>query len=709
MSSQLVTILVSALGGGFVALAAWFVMSLRGRAESSTRTVGADFEPNQPAEDREGESANDGVPEVDAEPRANHLLATMSHEIRTPLNGVLGMLQLLDATDMSREQRRIVRTIRDSGQILSQVVDDHLAYFRLESGMELAPSPSVCELEEVVHQTMMLFQGLAYEKGLEFVLVGDSRAPHVVRTDALRLSQVLSNLILNAIKYTERGEVTVSIEQVDEKTEIAVSDTGPGMSAEDVEQLFQPYFRAEASAASQKGTGLGLVIARRLVEVMDGELEVESEPGMGTTFTLRFAFETLLETPPAPPTFPWQRALIVGGGPGSSMALAEQLEQLGLRARTVDNAALRKAQPTDLVFDFTDRGVAGDGKSPPGTVPQTDAVRIDVMSLSDPRAHRGDGDGHVLIEPFCRATVLHTLSELASGATRTSTIDRWRHSMAESFPLSILVAEDDVVSSQVIAGMLRNLGYDPTIVGTGPAAIDALGHARFDVALLDLNLPEFGGLEIVKRAARRDTWWIAMSASVQPEMRRRCRDAGFRDFLPKPLASGELQSALVRAAGRNSAIVASPTHSGRFGRPPGRAGSTTDGAAPDDETQISMPPASAAIGRMRELFAQSPDAYRDLLKAHIDQTDLLCHDLEQSLTGEGDPETARRATHTLQAAAASFGCDKVAAHARTIEAEWDALSPERRQTLTRRLIDAWRDEERGEIVREFEAVSGEMT
>jgi HPt (histidine-containing phosphotransfer) domain-containing protein len=172
-----------------------------------------------------------------------------------------------------------------------------------------------------------------------------------------------------------------------------------------------------------------------------------------------------------------------------------------------------------------------------------------------------------------------------------------------------------------------------------------------------------------------------MSASVQPELRKRCRDAGFRDFLPKPLAAGELQSALVRGSRRNSAIVG------------------------PDTTLTSSPTtgASGAIERMREIFAQSPDAYRDLLKSHIEQTDLLCADLEQSLTGRADPETARRATHTLQAAAASFGCDKVAAHARTIEAEWDALTPERRHILTRRLIDAWRDEERDEIVRELES------
>ncbi len=673
MSSQLVIIAISMVAGAAVMAASVFVYR---RLRENSR------EPAEPESHEETPSQQDDTS------RANLLLATMSHEIRTPLNGVLGMLQLLDGSELSREQRRIVQMIVDSGQILSQVVDDYLAFYRLEAGKGLTASPGVCDLEDVVHQTMMLFQGLAYDKGLEFVLVGDPQAPHVVRADALRLRQVLSNLVLNAIKYTNEGEVTVSIDQVSDHTEIAVSDTGPGMSEEDVAELFEPFFRAEANASTEKGSGLGLVIARHLTEVLGGELEVDSELGVGTTFTLRFDFETLVPAPPTPPELPWEDALIVGGSPSASMALVDLLERFGLKVRSVDAAGAFRAEGADLVFDFSGRA---------GPVSKPGATRVDVLWLSDPKAHlrdsNGEADNHVLIQPFSRATVHHILSELASGAKRTSTIDRWRHSMAESYPLSILIAEDDVVSAQVIAGMLENLGYAPTLATSGPEAVEALRGQTFDVALLDVNLPEFGGVEILGRVETNQTWWIAMSASVQPELRKRCREAGFRDFLTKPLASGALQSALLRGARRDSGIAV-----GSEAQAPTLhiAGSNTAGSNTAD---------SRAMRQMRDLFAQSPDAYRDLLKSHLDQTDLLCADLEQGLSNIGDPETARRAVHTLQAAAASFGCDQVATHAQTLDIEWDVLTAERRRTIAQRLLSAWRDEERADIVNELEALS----
>src|SRR5690554_1713970 len=322
---------------------------------------------------------------------AREILATMSHEIRTPLNGVLGMLQLLENTALSREQRRIVQTIADSGQVLSRVVDDYLTYYRLLSGQQLIATPAACDLEDVVLQSLMRYQGLARERGLNVVLICEADVPYLVKTDALRLQQVLANLILNAIKYTEVGEVCVSLEQLDGRTEIAVSDTGPGLSEQQLETIFTPFLREESTANAQPGSGLGLSIARQLTQALGGELSVDSEVGVGTNFTVAFNFDILVKDAPELPRLPWKTALICGSKPAASMALAGLLEELGLRtmladASTFSDAAAQRA--ADIIFQFSDETVAL--AAPPNALQH--AARVEVVWLSDPRAYDLDED-----------------------------------------------------------------------------------------------------------------------------------------------------------------------------------------------------------------------------------------------------------------------------------------------------------------------------
>lgn len=602
---------------------------------------------------------------------ARQILATMSHEIRTPLNGVLGMLQLLENTSLSREQRRIVQTISDSGQVLSRVVDDYLTYYRLQSGQQLIASPAACELDDVVLQALMRYQGLARERGLNVVLFCDSEVPYLVNTDALRLQQVLANLILNAIKYTEIGEVCVSLEQRGKCTAISVSDTGPGLSESALETIFTPFTREESTANTQQGSGLGLSIARQLTQALGGQLSVDSELGVGTNFTVEFDFEVLVAAAPKIADMPWKSAMIIGGSPAASMALAELLEEVGLRTSLADKPAPKSRHNTDITFRF-----AGDAPSkPPPPTGSGAGAYVDVIWLSDPRAHDLDADANLLLQPFSRSTLRELLEEMIDdNPMRTTQTGRWRRSMADSNPLSILIAEDDIVSAQVIVGMLGGLGYSPTVVNTGPQAVEALRLGRFDVALLDINLPGLGGLEILERVDTRGTWWVAMSASVQPELRARCRNAGFRDFLTKPLTVASIRSALTRGATRDSGVV-----DARVGK--------------------------AAINQMRELFSQSPEAYRDLLAAHISQTDLLCADLEAGFKNAADLSTARRAAHTLQAGAASFGCERVYNYARILDIEWDTLEAPKRAEIVAHLLQAWREEERAQISAELEAAS----
>lgn len=607
-----------------------------------------------------------------AEP-ANLLLATMSHEIRTPLTGLLGMVQLLQRTDLTHKQRRTAQMIADSAQTLSHIVDDYLTFYRMESGEDPPANNGPVNLEETILQTMMLFQGLAHDKGLSFVLSADPDAPTLVQTDALKLRQTLSNLILNAIKYTAQGEVLVTLEQDGEETEIAVSDTGPGLKAGEVARLFEPYWRPKDAAGQEKGTGLGLSISQRLATTLGGRLEVDSEPGVGTTFSLRFRFQPLAEPSAPAPKLPWHTAMIVGGSASAALALADILERRRLKVHTLNEQQTIPSTRVDLLFVFNQNLDAVTRR----WLKNRAHHRVEIMWLSDPQVWENNADAHVLIQPFSAQTVDHILEELASGRRRSSTIDHWYQPMAQTHPLAILVAEDDPTTAEVIQRMLEHLGYTPEVATTGSQALKLAKTGRFDALLLDLNLPDFGGVEILKKLPDTAAWPIAMSASAQPGLRQRCRDAGFRDFLAKPTTLEALKTTLMRALSADSGLT--------------QAATNTDARA-----------------QIRQLFSRSPIAYRDLLTSHIAQTDLLCDDLAAGLKPGGDPQTAHRAAHTLQASAASLGCAQVAQYARDLDLGWHELPTNERNILAQKLLNAWHKHERADLQGELEELIAQM-
>ncbi|MEP7246284.1 MAG: response regulator [Gammaproteobacteria bacterium] len=603
-------------------------------------------------------------------------LANMSHEIRTPMNGVIGMLDLLESGTLSSEQHNMLDIARSSADSLLTLINDVLDFSKIESG-KIALEHIDVELRPIIEEVSTLFSAQANAKGVELACMVGSDVPTFVRSDPTRLRQVLSNLVSNAVKFTERGEVFVELKvgtmpalYVAEGAvpgapqvlpiQIKVRDTGIGMAPQAVARLFSAFTQADASTTRKYGgTGLGLTIARSLTEAMGGTLEASSEPGKGSTFTADIPLQVVEGREAARSAdLRGLKALIVDDNATNRRILEHYLSAAGMHHDSTSSAAealvaarsaAKQGSPFDMaVVDYQMPEMDGvalvnalHGDAVTGSIP--------CVVLSSRGDRRGVADTHGvalwLTKPVRQAALVRALATLAG---RSGGLQQLRAQPMTKHPMflgaRVLLVEDNPVNQQVAWQILSRLGITADIADNGEEALASVRTEHFDAVLMDCQMPVMDGYSAAtairewERTTRRTrTPIIAMTANAMAGDRAKCLAAGMDDYVAKPVKIDVLAAALARW------LVSS------------------------QEAQVD----SEAFEQLRAVMG---DGLRDLVETYLRDTSTQIATMGAALES-ADNVVLTRAAHSLKASSLSLGARAVSVHAAALEALGQASAP----------------------------------